>query len=121
MKTWLLQEGDIVLEQGNVKWVEGREELAQAVRVRLGTRLGESFFTPEMGIDHELLIGQPFDEDQMREIVLEALADEERISSVDEINIQYDKASRTADIHVAMTSIEGEEVEVDVNSSGFEA
>ncbi|TVX91769.1 DUF2634 domain-containing protein [Paenibacillus agilis] len=121
MRTWLLQDGDIVLEQGNVKWVEGREELAQAVRVRLGTRLGESFFTPEMGLDHEQMIGQPFNEDQLRELVLEALADEYRIASVDEIDIQFDRASRTADVHVVMTSVEGEEVEIDVNSSGFEA
>lgn len=122
MRTWALQDGDLQLADGQIAWIDGREELAQAVRIRLGTRLGEYFFAPDMGLDHERMVGKQADEDTIREAIMRSLMDEPRIQSVEDIEVTIDKHSRTAQVRLVMTSSEGEEVElIYADGSGIEA
>lgn len=122
MRTWALQDGDLQLSDGQIAWIDGREELAQAVRIRLGTRLGEYFFAPDMGLDHEQMVGKQVDEDTIREAVMRCLMDEPRIQSVEDVEVKRDKHSRTAQVRLVMTSSEGEEVElIYADGSGIEA
>ena len=122
MRTWALQDGDLQLSDGQIAWIDGREELTQAVRIRLGTRLGEYFFAPDMGLDHERMVGKQVDEDTIREAIMRCLMDEPRIQSVEDVEVTRDKHSRTAQVHLVMTSSEGEEVElIYADGSGIEA
>ncbi|TQR42799.1 DUF2634 domain-containing protein [Paenibacillus popilliae] len=122
MRTWALQDGDLQLSDGQIAWIDGREELTQAVRIRLGTRLGEYFFAPDMGLDHEQMVGKQVDEDTIREAVMRCLMDEPRIQSVEDVEVTRDKHSRTAQVRLVMTSSEGEEVElIYADGSGIEA
>lgn len=122
MKAWTLEQGDLVLSQGQIAWIEGRQELAQSVQIRLGTRLGEYFFDPNMGLDSEGLLGKQVTEDTIREAILRCLAEEERIRSIDELEVVWDKTSRSATIQMVCTGLDGEEVRLeDVNISGLEA
>lgn len=122
MRTWALQDGDLQLSDGQIAWIDGREELAQAVRIRLGTRLGEYFFAPDMGLDHERMVGKQADEDTIREAIMRSLMDEPRIQSIEDVEVTIDKHSRTAQVRLVMTSSEGEEVElIYADGSGIEA
>ncbi|WP_268623595.1 DUF2634 domain-containing protein [Paenibacillus alvei] len=122
MRTWALQDGDLQLSDGQIAWIDGRKELTQAVRIRLGTRLGEYFFAPDMGLDHERMVGKQVDEDTIREAIMRCLMDEPRIQSVEDVEVTRDKHSRTAQVRLVMTSSEGEEVElIYADGSGIEA
>lgn len=122
MRTWALYEGDIRVTDGDIAWIDGREELAQAVRIRLSTRLGEYVLAPDMGLDHERLVGKQVSEDSIREGIMRCIADEPRVQSVEEVVVEWDAHSRTVQAHVWMTSADGEEVElVYADSSGIEA
>lgn len=122
MRTWALHEGDIRVTDGDIAWIDGREELAQAVRVRLSTRLGEYFLAPDMGLDHERLVGKQASEDSIREAIMRCIADEPRVQSVEEVAVEWDAHSRAVQAHVWMTSADGEEVElVYADRSGIEA
>ncbi|MDT8974836.1 DUF2634 domain-containing protein [Paenibacillus sp. chi10] len=122
MRTWALQDRDLQLSDGQIAWIDGREELTQAVRIRLGTRLGEYFFAPDMGLDHERMVGKQVDEDTIREAIMRCLMDEPRIQSVEDVEVTRDKHSRTAQVRLVMTSSEGEEVElIYADGSGIEA
>ncbi len=75
-----------------------------------------------MGLDSEGLLGKQVTEDTIREAILRCLAEEERIRSVDELEVVWDKAGRSATVHMVCTGLEGEEVRLeDVNISGLEA
>lgn len=122
MRTWALYEGDIRVTDGDIAWIDGREELAQAVRIRLSTRLGEYFLAPDMGLDHERLVGKQVSEDSIREALMRCIADEPRVQAVEEVTVEWDAHSRTVQARVWMTSADGEEVElVYADSSGIEA
>lgn len=122
MRTWALHDGDLQLSDGQIAWIDVREELAQAVRIRLGTRLGEYFFAPDMGLDQERMVGKQADEDTIREAIMRSLMDEPRIQSIEDVEVTIDKHSRTAQVRLVMTSSEGEEVElIYADGSGIEA
>ncbi|MCM3338229.1 DUF2634 domain-containing protein [Paenibacillus sp. MER TA 81-3] len=122
MKSWALKDGDIQVSDGQIVWIDGREELAQSVRVRMGTRLGEYFFAPDMGLDHDQMMSKQVDEDSIREAVMRCLAEEPRIQSVEELEIDWDERARTVSMRLVMMSADGEEVELNyADGSGFEA
>ncbi|WP_028546429.1 DUF2634 domain-containing protein [Paenibacillus taiwanensis] len=110
MRTWQLLDGDIQLIDGQVAWIDGRDELAQAVRIRLGTRLGEYFFAPEMGLDHEKLLGKQVSEEGIREAIMLCLAEESRILSIDEMELEWDVNTRQLSVQLTLTGTDGEEV-----------
>ncbi|MCY9517935.1 contractile injection system sheath initiator [Paenibacillus apiarius] len=122
MKAWALKDGDIQVSDGQIAWIDGREELAQSVRIRMGTRLGEYFFAPDMGLDHDQMMGKQVDEDSIREAVMRCLAEEPRIQSVEELEIDWDERARTVSMRLVIMSADGEEVELNyADGSGFEA
>lgn len=122
MKAWALKDGDIQVSDGQIAWIDGREELAQSVRIRMGTRLGEYFFAPDTGLDHDQMMGKQVDEDSIREAVMRCLAEEPRIQSVEELEIDWDERARTVSMRLVMMSADGEEVELNyADGSGFEA
>lgn len=122
MKAWALKDGDIQVSDGQIAWIDGREELAQSVRIRMGTRLGEYFFAPDMGLDHDQMMGKQVDEDSIREAVMRCLAEEPRIQSVEQLEIDWDERARTVSMRLVIMSADGEEVELNyADGSGFEA
>jgi phage baseplate assembly protein W len=107
MKTLLLnQEGDFVLEQGSFLWVEGDEELAQSVRVILQTRLGEWFLNLGLGLDRNTILGKNFNEVEAKSSIIEALAEEPRISGVEEIT--FTKTGRELSVSLKLLKENGE-------------
>ncbi|MCG7409036.1 DUF2634 domain-containing protein [Paenibacillus sp. ACRRX] len=121
MRTWQLLDGDIQLSDGQVAWIDGRDELAQSVRIRMGTRLGEYFFAPEMGLDHEKVLGKQVSEEGIREAIMLCLAEEPRIQSVDDMELEWDGVTRQLIVQLTLTGTDGEEVTLRyADSSGIE-
>ncbi|WP_405381214.1 hypothetical protein [Phascolarctobacterium sp.] len=57
MKTFKLdQNGDVVIKDNKIEYVEGVEIIAQTVRQVLGTNLGEWFNDEEEGIDRYVIL-----------------------------------------------------------------
>ena len=52
MKTWALKDGDIYVEAGQIVWVSDGAEVAQTVKTRLSTFLGEYFYDQNFGIPY---------------------------------------------------------------------
>ncbi|UHA71941.1 contractile injection system sheath initiator [Paenibacillus sp. 481] len=119
MRSWALRDGDLFFEKGQMQWVEGAEELAQAVQVRLGTRLGEYFFAPDMGIDHELVTGKHVTEDSVREALTDCIAEEERVNSLEVESMEFDEQTRQLNVELFIAGQDGEEVSVTYANEGW--
>ncbi len=115
MKTLLLRDGDLVFAGGELQMVEGPEEVAQSCRVILGTRQGEWFLNPDMGIDFDVFLGKNPIREQMEDELRAGLDQELRIQSVEDITIN--KTDRTQIVSFTATAVDGqviseEEVEI---------
>lgn len=107
MKTLLLDEtGDLVLEQGSFLWIEGDEELAQSVRMILGTAKGEWFLDEEFGLDREPIFVKKFNENEARDSIIEALSVEPRIASVEEM--KFTREGRVLSVDLTLRKQDGE-------------
>lgn len=111
MKTFLLDEtGDLVVENGSFVWVEGDEELAQSVRVLLQTAVGEWFLDNELGVNRDPITAKRFSENEARDSIIESLAAEPRISSID--SIVFTKVGRELLIDLVLLKADGDTLEM---------
>jgi len=111
----LIRDGDIVIEDGELQLVEGEDEVAQCVDVALNTNQGEWFFNPNMGIDYSKVLGKSTDA-EARNTVIQGISQETRIDTIDELNINTNRADRTREISFKASSDEGVvESEVTIN------
>lgn len=108
MKTLKLQDGDLVLVNGEFQVVEGDEELAQAVRIELSTYKNEWFLDAQMGVDYygKVLVKQP-NEEEIRTELVQAILREPRMRSVDTLNILIDRRQRKLSVSFQATARDG--------------
>ncbi|WP_128102780.1 DUF2634 domain-containing protein [Paenibacillus sp. DCT19] len=112
MQSLRLIDGDIQFDEfGELLLVEETEELAQCCEISLGTRTGEWFLNPELGIDFDLFTGKSVDEEEMRDELNRALLDDERIESVEEITFSIDRRARVMTVAFVATGTNGEVIE----------
>lgn len=106
-----MQNGDIAFENGDLHLIDGVEELQQSMKICTSTNRGEWFLDPEFGFDFFVVLGQNVTDGQIRSEVLQALANEPRIDTIEDLEIdrsgRYMKAYYKA-ILVDGTSIESE-------------
>lgn len=100
-----LIDGDLVLENNDLAVVDGAEELAQCAEVLLGTNKGEWFLNPDFGLDFKALLGKGVSDEAVIEAVQDALAQEERIQSVNAIQIA--RADRSLSISLSLSGEDG--------------
>ncbi|KIL72515.1 DUF2634 domain-containing protein [Bacillus badius] len=100
-----IENGDIVIKNGEWVFVEGDEELAQSVESVLQTQRGEFFLDEEGGLRHENLFGKHTDENVLRDDIIEAVSQEDRVNAVTDIQIIDDKKARKRSV---LLSIEKE-------------
>lgn len=108
------QEGDIELDgRMNLRMVEGVDEKVQSVRMLLSTAQGEWFLNTQHGTDYWDILGAKPDanEQQIRETIMEALEQEERVTEVLEFKTEYDGKTRKLYITLKL-KMDGEPVEV---------
>jgi len=110
-----LVNGDLAFDGNDLAVLEGVEELAQCCRITIGTNRGEWFLNPDMGIDFNVFLGKQPNEDQMREELRQGLLQEPRISTVDAIEIQPDRAERKQTVAFRATGANGEQIGEEVS------
>ncbi|OMF01235.1 DUF2634 domain-containing protein [Paenibacillus amylolyticus] len=112
MQSLKLIDGDIQFDDfGELLLVEDTEELAQCCAISLGTRTGEWFLNPDLGIDFDLFTGKTVNEEEMRDELNRALLDDDRIDSVEEITFSIDLKARVMTVSFLAIGTNGEVVE----------
>lgn len=120
MQSIKLVDGDIQIENGDLIMIDGAEELATCCRIALGTNKNEWFLNPDAGIDFSLLTGKSIDVELAESEIRNGLFQEARIKTVDDVQIQMDRAKRTATINFSATGIENETISEEVNIGGID-
>ncbi|KHD86379.1 hypothetical protein NG54_03445 [Heyndrickxia ginsengihumi] len=114
-------DGDIVIENGDVVMVEDDEELAQSLRIVLGTRKGEFALEPDHGLTFDNILGKQANEFEARDDIIEALSQDDRVSAVTGITFADDRTKRRRSISISVQKEDGTEIDVegvDVDGAG---
>ncbi|WP_346235739.1 DUF2634 domain-containing protein [Lysinibacillus telephonicus] len=106
MKTLGLLNGDLNLENGDFVLIEGPEEIAQCIAISFGTNLKEWFLNEEEGLDFTKILEKSTD-DEARAEVLRVLSKEDRIATIDSLEIVNDYKSRKRTIKYTVTLVDG--------------
>lgn len=110
----LTGDDDLRFENGDWVWIDGDEELIQSVESILKTRLTEFELDLEHGLRHDNLFGKHTDKNALRDDLIEAVSQEKRIRSVEDIAIIEDKSNRTRWISLVLQKeTEGDLITVD--------
>ncbi|PIC73348.1 DUF2634 domain-containing protein [Sporosarcina sp. P17b] len=117
MKTFGLQDGDLVFDKGDFTIIEGTQELQQCLQIMLSTNLGEWFLNEDFGFNYHLALEKPEDDEVQSEIA-RVLAQEERIETIGEITTKQDTRLRTLDVHYTVALVGGETITNEVNIHG---
>ena len=83
---------------GMLETLEDDAASAQGVALTLGAWKGDFDLVPNHGTDYEQILGVPADEETIDEVLREAIFQEDRVSTVDELT-----AVQTADRSLAVT------------------
>lgn len=114
MKTFKIADDDLVIVSGNLQMIEGKDEIVQAVERTLTTRLGEFFLDTSHGFDYETVQKKGYSEEEIKDAVREAVLQDDRIISVDSVDVTVDRSSRSVNIRFTATGDETIEGEVTV-------
>lgn len=111
MKTFELDEnGDVIIENNNVKIVEGREELIQQIKLIFRSKQGEWFFNEEYGLNYDNLFQKKVNLDLIRDEIKNGLSQCSAILSIDYINIEFNKNERKLKISFGATNTSNESI-----------
>lgn len=116
------ESGDLVTDdQGNVIMIEGEEEEKQSLWFLLTTNLEEWFLNRFHGLDYSKILVKEVAEDEIRHAVLSAFEQEERVAEVMELDISFERKTRTLTISFVVRMGSGnvikDEVSLDVGAN----
>nr|WP_278429832.1 DUF2634 domain-containing protein [Brevibacillus laterosporus] len=110
MRSFLLQEGDLVFDKGELVMVGGKKEVKQAVEIAMNTNKYEFFLEGEHGFKQAVLHDKKPNEDVIREAVYETISQEERIERVTKVDIHFDRKARKLFITFEAVALDGTEI-----------
>lgn len=111
MRSLKIVGGDLVIENGDFVLIDGGEEEAQCIERVLTTNRGEWFLNLLHGLDYTHIFTKPLDEDRARLSIVEAIHQEPRVESVEEIEFQFDRAKRHMTVYVQVKMRGGNTIE----------
>lgn len=92
MKSFKLDHnGDLVIQNGDLVMIDGREELKQCVERILTTNINEWFLDTGFGLDYSAIQGKGKAKESIKLAIAEAIFKEPRIKQVDIRDIDIDK------------------------------
>ncbi|PZD96405.1 DUF2634 domain-containing protein [Paenibacillus sambharensis] len=112
-----LQDGDLVMNNGELAIIDEQADVAQSLRIILGTRRGEWFLNPDFGIDSSILHQKSWAAEDVEEVIRAGLYQDERIVSVEAIDQSIGRASRQLTISFTALMTNGEQVRSEVEVS----
>lgn len=112
----LTEQGDLALNaHKRLKMVEGKQAVAQEMRITLNTIQGEDPFDAEHGLDvFDLTSADP---SQVEPVFTRALEREhsDAIKNINEIVVETDAANRVSQVSIHITLIGGDDIEIEVS------
>jgi phage baseplate assembly protein W len=114
-------EVDLDASRSDLELISGRDNLAQALAVRILTDKGEltPLGHPLYGSEVRAIIGRRFTEatrQLLRRLVIKALESDPRVSTVDSVVVRpHERLPDVAEVECEITSIAGDQVGVEVN------
>lgn len=100
---------DIVFDNNvEVQTVDGNDEITQSIERILSTRKGEFFLDAGMGMDYSELEKKNYNEDIIIDNIREAIFQEDRVSSIENITIEV--VPNTRQMIVKFGIIVGEDI-----------
>lgn len=117
MKTLGLKDGDLVFHNGDLTIIEGVAEVEQCLEIMLSTNLGEWFLNEDFGFNYHMALEKPVNEEVQAEIA-RVLAQEERVTTIGEIQTITDKKKRTLEATYTVGIVGGETISSEVNIHG---
>lgn len=105
---------DLVFANGNFEMVEGPDEEVQAVRMAVSTNKGEWFLDTLHGLAYKYLQGKNPNEVQIKAEVTETLYQEDRVSKVLSVEIDFNRQNRKLTITFSAKMKSGEIVTEEV-------
>jgi len=107
------ENGDLIIENGEMQTVTGKEELAQGIRTIISNQLGDASLEPDLGMDYENLIGEGFNEAFAQADFEDAILEQEpRVVAITDTEFSLDHKTRILSVNLKMT--------VDINQTGIE-
>ena len=107
------ENGDLIIENGEMQTVTGKEELAQGIRTIISNQLGDASLEPDLGMDYENLIGEDFNEAFAQSDFEDAILEQEpRVVAITDTTFNLDHKTRILSVTLKMT--------VDMNQTGNE-
>lgn len=100
--------GDLEFKDGDLYLVDEKRDIAQCLMAIFSTRKGEFFLDVELGLDQEPFLKKTSDDSERKLAIREAAFQEERVITVDSIDIDVDKETRRAKIDIGVTTVVGE-------------
>jgi phage baseplate assembly protein W len=109
MINFKLVDGDLVLDaQKNIPMVSDDDELLQCVEEILRTNAGEWFLNDSIGFARFEVLGSKFNEDTAINSLTEAVLQEPRIDSVENITVDFDRKTRKMSVTFEIMKVTGE-------------
>lgn len=105
--------GDVIFLNGDLLMTNEKEDIAQSIRIILQSREGEFVLEESMGLPYENIFEKNPNFDYIEQDITEAIEQDDRISSVDEVNFDFDSSNRLLKVTIKATSINNEEIELE--------
>lgn len=104
-----------MFESGTLQTVEGDAELAQSIENILATAKGEWELDEEYGLDRDAILGKTLNESEAADAIIEAVTQDERIASVENIRYSFNKATRTLSVGMTLRKQDETTLELEVD------
>lgn len=101
--------GDLVIENGDLVLVDGLTAIGQHVAMRLRSFKGEWFLDQTTGVPYfQEILQKGTPPSRIRALIRQTILGTEGISSVDELELDYDAATRALSVAFKATAENGE-------------
>jgi hypothetical protein len=108
MKTLALEGNDLMIQKDNLVIIENEKEVAQSLSALLNIRKGEFMLDEHVGMEQENMLGKNVNFEEVRDDIIEALSQDERVELVDNVAIKVE--NRKANVTFNAKLVSGKEV-----------
>lgn len=105
--------GDLVIDNGDIAIVDKDEELRQSIESILLTQFEEFEFDENLGTYYNVFWDKLATIEEKKDAIREAIAQEERISEIDALEIIEDRKSREMTINLVLIKADGNALQIE--------
>ena len=87
MRSLKIKDGDLVIENGDFVFIDGIDDIAQAIERNITTKLTEFFLNDSLGTDYETLTTKNASQEQIKNVLSDAILYDTRVLSINSIGV----------------------------------